>query len=232
MEETTLLTIEQTDMMRDYLERVSRSEFYVKMDYLCRHKVFSQLQMITACKLAKEMIHSKCTVGDYIIKRGDFSDGLYIIIRGSVTIVYKDAIKEQVESPTNKKGNPKQPLGSQTSNLLKLAVSKMESQNQNKSRPVSKDQNREFVRRGTANTSRSSKFLLNTDSRSQLGANRQGTERTNSPRSKSPSDLAKGATDINKAGNLCLFVHVSVDVNESDDSHTHRHRKATSFQRR
>jgi hypothetical protein len=203
MEDTTLLSIEQTEMMKDYLERVSRSEFYVKMDYLCKHRVFSQLQMITACKLAKETIHSKCTVGDYIIKKGDFSDGLYIIIRGTVTIVYKDAQKEETQSTKNKYVANNGEMGSQTSKLLKFALSKLESQIQSKSRPMSKEQNQDNMKRRTTLTSRSSKFLPNTDSRSQLGGgNKTGTERTQSPQSKSPSDRGRAATDFQKAGNF------------------------------
>lgn len=201
MEDTTLLLVEQTDMMRDYLERVSRKEFFVKMDFLCRHKVFSQLQMITASKLAKEMIHSKCTVGDYIIKKGDFSDGLYILIRGSVTIVYKDAQVQEVQSPKNKKKPVAMQMGSQTSKLLSLAMAKLESNAVPRSRPASKEQGRELGRRGTTHTARSSKLLLNTDSRSLLGGNK-ATERTHSPRSKSPSEKVKLNVDIHKAGNF------------------------------
>ena len=201
MEDTTLLSIEQTEMMKDYLERVSRKEFFVKMDYLCRHKVFSQLQMITVSKLAKEMIHSKCTVGDYIMKKGDFSDGLYILIRGSVTIVYKEAQVQETQSPKNKQRQIMANLGSQTSKMLSLALAKLDNGGQPRSRPVSKDQNRELGRRGTSHTARSSKLLLNTDSRSLLGGNK-ATERTHSPRSKSPSEKGRQAVDINKAGNF------------------------------
>ena len=86
-----VLQIEQNEMLRDYMERVARSEYFVKMDYLCRHKAFNELNMLTISRLAKDMLLLKCSISEYVLRKGDISDAVHIVVRGAASITFKSS---------------------------------------------------------------------------------------------------------------------------------------------
>ena len=96
-EDTLTLQIEQTDQMKDYMERVRRASFYLKMDFLCRSRIFNDLNMINVELLAREVVHFKKKLGDTVFKRGAVSPGIFIVLKGQATLVYHSEEKEELQ---------------------------------------------------------------------------------------------------------------------------------------
>ena len=59
------------------------------MDYLCRNSCFMDLEMVTLQRFAHEMVHCKRTLGERVLEKGDASQGVYIFIRGSMSLFYQ-----------------------------------------------------------------------------------------------------------------------------------------------
>ena len=80
------------------MERSSRSEQYNKLDYLCKHDLFGELSLISLEKIAKSIELVKVGIGNMALRKGDPSEGVYILVRGSASICFRVDGKKKLES--------------------------------------------------------------------------------------------------------------------------------------
>lgn len=91
LEDCVTLQAPPCDLIKDNMEKSSRGDFYGRLDFLCRHKVFGDsIGHVNMIRITKASHHLKYSVGETIIKKGDLTDGVYILIRGAASIIYRD----------------------------------------------------------------------------------------------------------------------------------------------
>lgn len=80
------------------MERSTRSEQYNKLDYLCKHDLFGELSLISLEKVAKSIELFKVGIGNIALRKGDVSEGVYILVRGSASICYRVDGRKKIEA--------------------------------------------------------------------------------------------------------------------------------------
>lgn len=87
-EDTTVLQFEDIGEF-NFIEKYKNFDFFTKLDYLCRHELFSYLSIFTLQTLARSAKASNYLYGDRIVKVGDSCSELTIITEGKCSVIFE-----------------------------------------------------------------------------------------------------------------------------------------------